>query len=112
MALTAARLADRHDAFLSAAPFPHVAIDNFIDAAACRAIAAEYPTFDEAKALGFAFKAEEQVHEHPFLGKLSFPRIRAPTLESLVRIMASAADLAHHYLRNILHLLRMYFHEN
>jgi hypothetical protein len=89
MALNAARLADRHDAFVSAEPFPHVAIDNFIDTAACRAIAAEYPTFDEAKSLGFSFKAVNERKKIQITDQARFP----PAVKQLSDFLASPGFL-------------------
>jgi Rps23 Pro-64 3,4-dihydroxylase Tpa1-like proline 4-hydroxylase len=43
------------DRFRSAAPFPYVVIENFLDPEAARQVAACYPTFDLALRQGFAF---------------------------------------------------------
>ena len=43
--------------FQDAKPFPHIAIDNFLDADFARELVAAYPTFEEAEKVGFQFKA-------------------------------------------------------
>ena len=57
MPLTPVTLGTFANRFRSAAPFPHIVVDNFIDGSAARTIAAEYPTFENARALGFTFSA-------------------------------------------------------
>jgi hypothetical protein len=51
MPLSPVTLGEFCDPFRSAEPFPPIVIDNFIDASAARAIAAEYPTFENARRL-------------------------------------------------------------
>ena len=40
--------------YRAARPFPFVAIEYFLDPAFALAVAAEYPTFETAKQIGFA----------------------------------------------------------
>ena len=44
-------------AFQTAIPFPHVAIDDFLEEELCRSVAAALPSFEEAKNLGRHFVA-------------------------------------------------------
>ena len=88
--MTMVRLADRHDAFVAAAPFPHVIIDDFLDAATCRAVAAEYPTFEQARALGFAFNAVNERKKIQITDSARFP----PAVKALSDFLASPAFLA------------------
>lgn len=43
--------------FQEAKPFPHIAIDDFLDPAFAREVAASYPTYSEARTRGFEFSA-------------------------------------------------------
>ncbi len=90
MVVNAVRLADRHDAFVSAPLFPHIAIDTFLDADTCRAIAAEYPTFENAKALGFSFNAVNERKKIQITDQTKFP----PAVKALSDFLASPAFLA------------------
>jgi hypothetical protein len=90
MVVNAVRLADRHDAFVSAPLFPHIAIDSFIDSDTCRAIAAEYPTFENAKALGFSFNAVNERKKIQITDQTKFP----PAVKALSDFLASPAFLA------------------
>ena len=88
--LSDVRLADHREAFSSAEPFPHVVIDGFLDASAGRAIAAEYPTFENAKALGFSFNAVNERKKIQITDKTRFP----PAVRQLNDFLASDAFLA------------------
>jgi len=88
--VNAVRLADHHRAFTSAGPFPHIAIDNFIDAATCRAAAAEFPTFENAKALGFSFNAVNERKKIQISDRTRFP----PAVKALSDFLASPGFLA------------------
>ena len=87
--ISTVRLADRHDAFAAAAPFPHVVIDDFIDAETCRAVAAAYPTFDSARALGFSFNAVNERKKVQITDQTKFP----PAVKALSDVLASPAFL-------------------
>src|SRR5665213_2593886 len=71
--LNPVRLADRQAEFASAQPFPHVIIDNYIDLAAARDIAAEYPTFESARTLGFSFDAVNERKKIQITDQTRFP---------------------------------------
>ena len=71
--LSSVRLADYGSKFISAEPFPHIAIDNFIDPEIARTIAAEYPTFEQAKALGFSFNALNERKKIQITDQTRFP---------------------------------------
>jgi Rps23 Pro-64 3,4-dihydroxylase Tpa1-like proline 4-hydroxylase len=43
--------------FTNATPFPHIVIENFLERSAAEEIARVYPTFEQAKEIGFAFNA-------------------------------------------------------
>ena len=88
--LSPARLADYHSKFVAAEPFPHVVIDNFIDAETARAIAAEYPTFDQAKELGFSFNALNERKKIQITDQARFPE----GVRALSDFLASPAFLA------------------
>lgn len=88
--MNAVPLAGRHDAFVRAVPFPHIAIDNFIDLETCRTIAAEYPTFENARALGFEFKAVNERKKVQITDQAKFP----PAVKALSDFLASPAFLA------------------
>jgi len=85
----AAPLAPHHDAFVSAAPFPHVVVDDFIDAATCRAVAEQYPTFENAKALGFSFNAVNERKKIQITDQTKFPS----EVKALSDFLASSAFL-------------------
>ena len=89
LTIAAAPLAPRHDSFVHALPFPHVVVDNFIDLETCRTIAAEYPTFDDARALGFEFKAVNERKKIQITDPLKF----APSVKALNGFLASPAFL-------------------
>jgi hypothetical protein len=91
--LSSVRLADHHSRFTSAEPFPHVVIDDFIDAAAARAIAAEYPTFDRAKDLGFSFNALNERKKIQITDETRFPGA-VKTLSGFLASPAFLADLS------------------
>jgi len=88
--MRASRLADRHQEFVSAKPFPHIAIDRFLDAADARAIAEEYPTFEQAKALGFSFNAVNERKKIQITDSSRF----TPHVKALSDFLASPAFLA------------------
>ncbi len=46
------RAAELHATFVSAEPFPHIAIDDFLDLDFARALLAEFPTFERGNAVG------------------------------------------------------------
>ena len=83
-------LRGRHDAFVNAAPFPHVVVENFIDLESCRKIAAEYPTFDNARALGFEFNAVNERKKIQITDQTTFP----PAVKALSDFLASPAFLS------------------
>ena len=88
--LSSIRLADYHPKFVAADPFPHVVIDNFIDAETARAIAAEYPTFEQARDLGFSFNALNERKKIQITDQTRFP----PRVKALSDFLASPAFLA------------------
>ncbi len=88
--LGAAALTGYRDAYTAAQPFPHVVIDGFIDASAGRAIAAEYPTFENARALGFSFNAVNERKKIQITDQTHFP----PAVRQLSDFLASPAFLA------------------
>ena len=88
--MNAVRLAGRHGEFVSASPFPHIAIDGFIDPETCRSVAMEYPTFDNAKALGFSFNALNERKKIQITDQLRFP----PAVRRLSDFLASPAFLS------------------
>lgn len=59
--------------FRSAEPFPHVAIDGFLDPDFAREVAAAYPTFEEAERLGFQFKAVNEYKKIQITESEKFP---------------------------------------
>ncbi len=83
------RLADFNRQFSTAAPFPHISVDNFVDPSVARAIAAEYPTFEQAKALGFAFNAVNERKKIQITESARFP----PAVKQLSDFLASPAFL-------------------
>ncbi|MEP6881587.1 MAG: 2OG-Fe(II) oxygenase, partial [Dokdonella sp.] len=46
------RAAELHATFVSAEPFPHIAIDDFLDMDFARALLAEFPAFERGNAVG------------------------------------------------------------
>ena len=46
------RVAELHAAFVSAEPFPHIAIDDFLEAGFARALLTEFPAFERGNAVG------------------------------------------------------------
>jgi len=88
--LNPVRLADRQAEFASAQPFPHVIIDNYIDLAAARDIAAEYPTFESARTLGFSFDAVNERKKIQITDQTRFPS----AVRQLGDFLASPAFLA------------------
>jgi hypothetical protein len=76
--------------FRSAEPFPHVVVDQFIDASTAQRIAAEYPTFENAQALGFSFKAVNERKKIQITDRGRFP----PAVRELSDFLASPAFLA------------------
>jgi 2-oxoglutarate-Fe(II)-dependent oxygenase superfamily protein len=76
--------------FRLAEPFPHIVIDNFIDTATAQMIAAEYPTFENARALGFSFSAVNERKKIQITDRDRFP----PTVRRLNDFLASPAFLA------------------
>jgi len=87
--MSSIRLADRRAEFTAARPFPHIVIDNFIDPATACAVAAEYPTFDNAKALGFSFNAVNERKKIQITDQTRFP----PHIKALSDFLASPAFL-------------------
>jgi hypothetical protein len=88
--IATAPLAGLHDAFVAAAPFPHVVIDGFIEPAAARRIAEAYPSFEEAKALGFSFNAVNERRKIQITDQARFP----DPVKQLSDTLASPAFLA------------------
>jgi len=88
--MSSIRLADRHAEFTAARPFPHIVIDNFIDPATACAVAAEYPTFENARALGFSFNAVNERKKIQITDQTRFP----PHVKELSDFLASSAFLA------------------
>jgi hypothetical protein len=88
--LTPAMLGRFATMFRGAEPFPHIVIDQFIDAAAARAIAAEYPTFENARALGFSFSAVNERKKIQITDRDRFP----PAVRQLSDFLASPSFLA------------------
>jgi hypothetical protein len=88
--LSAVRLAEHGAEFAAAEPFPHIAIDNFIDGAVAREIAADYPTFETAKTLGFSFDAVNERKKIQITDRTRFP----PAVRRLSDFLASPAFLA------------------
>jgi hypothetical protein len=78
------------DPFRSAEPFPHIVIDNFIDVSLAQAIAAEYPTFENAQALGFNFSAVNERKKIQITDCDRFP----PAVRRLNDFLASPAFLS------------------
>lgn len=76
--------------FLTAKPFPHVVLDNFLDPAAAARIASAYPTFEQARALGDEFKG---VNEHGKIQVTDAGRFPA-AVQELNAALGSAAFLA------------------
>ena len=76
--------------FLTAKPFPHVVLDNFLDPAAAARIASAYPTFEQARALGDEFKG---VNEHGKIQVTDAARFPA-AVQELNAALGSAAFLA------------------
>jgi hypothetical protein len=62
-----------HERFVSAKPFPFVCIDDFLDPDLARRIAASYPDFEAAKALGHVFNAANERRKLQITDELSFP---------------------------------------
>jgi hypothetical protein len=60
-------------AFRSAEPFPHCAIDDFLAPEFADALAAAYPSFDEADALGLQFKALNEYRKIQITESERFP---------------------------------------
>jgi len=88
--VNAKRLAGSRDVFVSAQPFPHIAIEHFIDRDTCARLAAEYPTFEEAKALGFAFNAVNERRKIQITDSAKFPT----TVRQLADFLSSPEFLA------------------
>jgi len=59
--------------FQTAKPFPHVKIDGFLDEDFARAVAASYPSFDEANALGRQFEAVNEYRKIQITDAERFP---------------------------------------
>jgi len=74
-----------HEQFRTATPFPFVAIENFLDPAFAREVAAAYPTFESAKALGFAFNAVNERKKVQITDRDLFP----PAVRRLSDALAS-----------------------
>jgi hypothetical protein len=87
--LTSVTLGTFAASFRSAEPFPHIVIDNFIDVAAAQTIAAEYPTFENARALGFSFSAVNERKKIQITDCDRFP----PAVRQLSDFLASPAFL-------------------
>jgi len=92
-ALSPVRLADYHSRYTAAEPFPHVVIDHFIDTETARAIAVEYPTFEQAKALGFSFNALNERKKIQITDHARFPA-RVKALSDFLASPAFLADLS------------------
>jgi hypothetical protein len=88
--LSPLRLSGHHSKFITAEPFPHIAIDSFIDAESARAIAAEYPTFEQAQELGVSFNALNERKKVQITDQARFP----PGVKALSDFLASPGFLA------------------
>ncbi len=60
-------------AFREAEPFPHVAIDDFLEPEFADALAAAYPSFEEAESLGLQFKAVNEYKKIQITESAKFP---------------------------------------
>lgn len=88
--LSPVRLANYHSKFVTAEPFPHVVIDDFIELDTARAIAAEYPKFEQAGDLGFSFNALNERKKVQITDQTRFP----PRVKALSDFLSSPAFLA------------------
>ena len=59
--------------FQSAKPFPHIAIDNFLDPDFAKEVAAAYPTFEQAEKLGHQFAAVNERRKIQISEEEKFP---------------------------------------
>jgi hypothetical protein len=59
--------------YRSAAPFPFFAVEGFLDPAFAAEVAAAYPTFETAKAMGFAFNAVNERKKVQVTERARFP---------------------------------------
>jgi hypothetical protein len=76
--------------FMSAEPFPFVKIDNFLDPAFAKEVAAAYPSFEVATAQGKSFKALNERRKVQVTDERLFP---APVAQ-LNKLLASRTFLA------------------
>src|SRR4051812_18168776 len=88
--LSAVRLAGLAATYRSADPFPHIVIDDFLDPAFLREVAAAYPTFEDAQRLGFSFNAVNERKKIQITDQARFP----PPVRRLSEFLADPAFLA------------------
>ncbi|MEO0322106.1 MAG: 2OG-Fe(II) oxygenase [Myxococcota bacterium] len=75
--------------YQNAEPFPHIAIESFLEDEAARRVAAAYPTFDDARGDGREFRAVNEFKKVQICDTEKFPE---PVLQ-LHEILASPAFL-------------------
>jgi Rps23 Pro-64 3,4-dihydroxylase Tpa1-like proline 4-hydroxylase len=61
------------DRFKNATPFPHIVLDDFLEPAFAREVAACYPTFDQAVLQGFAFNFVNEQRKVQITDTAKFP---------------------------------------
>src|SRR4029453_2914010 len=75
--------------FLSAEPFPHLCIDNFLDAEFAERIAQSFPSLDEARKIGREFTAVNERRKIQISDASKF----APAVSQLNELLASTEFL-------------------
>ena len=80
--------------YRNARPFPFVKIDNFLDAAAAREIAASYPSFDNAAQQGITFKTVNERRKVQVTDAKLFPE-PVSRLNDLLASKQFLADLSY-----------------
>lgn len=88
--------------FQLASPFPHILFEQFLEPDVAQALSSSYPTFDEAKALGFTFKAINEQNKVQVTDATRFPAL-VQKLNDALAAPAFLADLA--YITGIPNLL-------
>ena len=87
--------------FRAAQPYPHAMIDGFLDEDFAREVAGAYPTFEEADALGFQFKAVNENRKVQITESEKFPdpvqrlndALASPELRAQLSEIAGIDDL-------------------
>jgi 2OG-Fe(II) oxygenase superfamily len=73
-----------HRTFVEAKPFPNVVIENFVEPAEARTIANAYPTFANARHMGFSFNAVNERRKVQVTDRARFPEAVGSLADRLV----------------------------